>query len=193
MIFSTVLMFRRDRQCDVPCWYCKDKCATCFATISEGEKYCNDTCRDEHKMLALHIFSSLPEKLLIERSFKESERSIVTLPPGHRYLIHTTGSSHNTDGQLASEMTIILCVNEKGRFYVLFQDYKPLRNRIANVAFYISPDSFALEGPLREDDLPGHVFIDKLKSPLYNIPSGIKEALRIRSLKDLSSLLKKSR
>lgn len=148
--------------------------------------------------MPLHIFTSLPEKFLMERSFKESERSTVTLPPDHRYLFHTTGSSHNANAELVSEMTIILCVNDSattsnGKFYVLFQDYKPQRNRLANVAFYISADSLAVEGPLCEDDLPGHIFIDKLKSPLYNIPSGIKEALSRRNLEDLSSSLRKSK
>lgn len=95
-------------------------------------------------------------------------------------------------------MTIMLCVNDtattlKRKFYVLFQEYKPQRNRLANVAFFISPESFAVEAPLCEDDLAGNVFIERLKSPLYNIPSGIEEALRRRGLKDLNSLLLKPR
>lgn len=160
------------------------------------EKYCSDACKDKHK-IAVRIFSSLPENLIIERSFDESVPSIVTFPPGHRDLLHTTGSSCNTNGELVSEMTIILCVIDddiaKGKVYALFQEYKPQMNRLANVAFYISLDSFTVEGPLCENDLAAQIFIDRLKSPHYNIPYGIKEALRIRGFKDLSSLLESSR
>ena len=124
---------------------------------------------------------------------------MVILPPGHRHLLHTTGSSCNTAGELVSEMTIILCVADsddssmKGRVYVLFQDYKPNRNRLANVAFFVSPDTFSIQGPLCENDLAGKIFVEQLKSPLFNIPSGIKETLRKSGFTDMDSLLCGSR
>ena len=123
---------------------------------------------------------------------------MVILPPGHRHLLHTTGSSCNTAGELVSEMTIIVCVADsddimKGSVYVLFQDYKPNRNRLANVALFVSPDTFSIQAPLCENDLAGQIFIEQLKSPLFNISSGIKEALRRSGFTDTDSLLCGSR
>ncbi len=189
------LFSRSDKRCEIPCWYCKDKCASCF-TITTHEKYCSDACQNKHKKY-LRIFSSLPENFTMKRSFEEYEQSILTLPASHRYLIHTTGSSHNTNGELVSEMTIILCTIDDDvaarKLYVLFQEFKPQRNRLANVGFYVSPENCSVEDPLCAGDLAGKIFVDQLKSPLYNIPCGIKEALKQRGHKDMNSLLQSSR
>ena len=139
----------------------------------------------------------MPENCVIERSFGISEKSFITLPPGHHYLIHTTGDSHTTKGVLV-EMTMILCVNDAAtklerKFYILYQEYLPQKNKLINVAFYISAEKLTVGAPLCENDVAGQIVIDRLKSPNYNIAFGIKEALRRRGLHDLNSLLLKSR
>ena len=189
-----------DKRCEIPCWYCKGKCANCFTTCpADKSEYCSDACREMHKSCP-HVFSSLPEDFVVNRSFKVSERSLVTLPSGHRQLLHTAGSSSSPDGTIVSEMTIILCIGEENTYpylpnrpYVLFQDYKPKRNRLANVGFFISPNDLSIQEPMCADDMAGQLFVDQLKSEMYNIPVGIKEALRRRGFADMSTFLQECR
>lgn len=189
-----------DKRCEIPCWYCKGKCANCFTTCpADKSEYCSDACCETHKS-SPHIFSSLPEGFVVNRSFKVSECSLVTLPSGHRQLLHTAGSSSSPDGTIVSEMTIILCIGEENTYpylpnrpYVLFQDYKPKRNRLANVGFFISPNDLSIQEPMCADDMAGQLFVDNLKSEMYNIPVGIKEALKRRGFADMSTFLQECR
>lgn len=158
-------------------------------------EYCSDACREMHKS-SPHVFSSLPEGFVVNRSFNVSERTVVTLPRGHHELLHTAGSSSSPDGTIVSEMTIILCIGEENTYpylpnrpYVLFQEYKPRRNRLANVGFFISPNDLSIQEPMCADDVAGQFFVDKLKSEMYNIPLGIKEALRRRGFADMNTFL----
>ena len=140
------------------------------------------------------IFNSLPDGFTIQRAFDKSERSSVILPEGHRHLFHTNGSSCTPEGQVVSDLTMILCIEESTRkVYVLFQDYKPQRNRLANVAFYISPDDFTVKDLLRKDDAAGEIFLGQLKSQLYNIPSGIKAGLERRGFTEMDSFLQSAK
>ena len=122
----------------------------------------------------------------------------MTLPHGHRQIFHTTGSSSRPDGTIVSEMTIILCIGDGippytiDKPYVIFQDYKPLQNKLANVSFYISPDDLSIQGPLCSDDVAGHVFISHLHSKQYNIPEGIQEALKRRGFQSMTLFLQES-
>ena len=160
----------------------------CFAPIKEGE-FCSNACKENNKP-SLITFTSLPDGFTIKRAFDKSEHSSIILPEGHRHLLHTSGSSCTPEGQLVSDLTMILCIEEStGKVYVLFQDYKPQRNRLANVAFCISTVDFSIEGLLREDDVAGEIFLSRLKSQLYNIPSGIKFAIERRGFTDMSSFL----
>ena len=164
----------------------------CFAPIKEGE-FCSNTCKENNKPSPI-TFTSLPDGFTIKRAFDKSERSSVILPEGHRHLLHTNGSSCTPEGQLVSDLTMILCIEEStGKVYVLFQDYKPQRNRLANVAFYISTVDFSIEGLLHEDDAAGEIFLSQLKSQLYNIPSGIKFAIERRGFTDMSSFLQSAK
>ena len=185
-----------DKRCDIPCWYCKDKCVNCFA-LSNEKKYCSDICQDMHDTnVSPHVFTSLSEGFIIKRSFKTSECSIVTLPEGHRHLLHTTGSINTTDGKLVSELTMILCVDETTSVrtaYVLFQEYKPQRNRLANVGLLISTEDFSIKGPMCQNDIAGQIFVNQLKSPQYNISHGIKEALKRRGFTNMDSFLECAR
>ena len=133
----------------------------------------------------------------MERSFDKDKPSVVTLPKGHRQLFHTTGTSNKPDGTIASEMTIILCIGDGSppyltdRPYVIFQHYNLLRNRLANVGFYVSPDDLSIQEPLCIDDMAGHIFIDRLKSEC-NVPEGIQEALKRRGFLNMNSFLKET-
>lgn len=134
----------------------------------------------------------------MERSFDKSIPSQVILPSGHRQLFHATGSSNRPDGTIVSEMTIILCVGEgippftMDKPYVIFQDYKPLYNRLANVSFYISPVDLSIQEPVCTDDVAGHVFISQLNSKHYNISEGLQEALKRRGFLNMTSFLQES-
>lgn len=181
-----------DKRCDVPCWYCRDKCKRCFALTKEGE-FCSSICEEKRKPSPI-TFTSLPDGFTIKRAFDKSERSSVTLPEGHCHLLHTNGSTCTPEGQMVSDLTMILCIEEStGKVYVLFQDYKPQRNRLANVAFYISIDDFSVENLLCKDDAAGEIFLSQLKSQLYNIPFGIKSALERRGFTDMNSFLQSAK
>ena len=168
----------------------------CFA-LSNEEEYCSDVCRDMHETnVSPHVFSSLPKGFIIKRSFKTSESSIFTLPQGHHHLLHTTGSINTKDGKLVSELTMILCVDETTSVrkpYILFHEYKPQRNRLANVGLLISTDDFSIKGPMCQDDIAGQIFVNQLKSPQYNISLGIKEALKRRGFTNMDSFLECAR
>ena len=89
---------------------------------------------------------------------------------------------------------MILCVEESTRkVYVIFQDYKPQKNRLANVAFYISTDDFSIGELLCKNDVAGEIFLSQLKSQLYNIPSGIKWALERRGFTDMNLFLQNAK
>jgi len=164
----------------------------CFTPTKQGD-FCSDACKEKHKP-SLIIFTSLPDGFTVNRAFDKSEHSSVNLPEGHRYLLHTNGSSCTPRGQVVSELTIILCTEENtGKVYVLFQDYKPQKNRLATIAFYISIDDFSIEDLLHKDDVPGEIFLSQLKSQLYNIPSGIKLALERRGFTDMNSFLQSAK
>ena len=156
--------------------------------------YCSNQCRDKPKSPP-HLFSSIPAGFVVNRSFQKSIPSQVVLPQGHRQLFHTTGSSNRPDGTIVSETTIILCIGDGTppyKPYVIFQDYKPLRNRLANVGFYISPDDLSIQEPMCVDDMAGHFFISQLNSAQYNIPEGIQEALKRRGFVNMTSFLRNS-
>ena len=160
----------------------------CFAPTKEGE-FCSNTCKEKHKPYPI-IFTSLPDGLIVKRAFDKSERSSVILPEGHHHLLHTNGSSCTPEGQLVSDLTMILCIEEStGKVYVVFQNYMPQKNRLASVAFYISTDDLSIGDLLCKDDAAGEIFLSQLKSQLYNIPSGIKSALERRGFTDMNSLL----
>lgn len=164
----------------------------CFATTKEG-KFCSSACEEKHKP-SLITFTSLPDGFIVKRAFDKSEHSSVILPEGHRHLLHTNGSSCTPEGQVVSDLTMILCSEEStGRVYVLFQDYKPQRNRLANVAFFISTVDFSIEDLLCKGDIAGEIFLSQLKSQLYNIPSGVKFALERRGFTDMSSFLQNTK
>ena len=140
MMISIILHFTNrkyvDKRCQPPCWYCRDRCTNCFNICpGETDSYCSDSCRDKPASPP-HLFSSLPDNFVVKRSFDKSIPSQVVLPSGHRQLFHATGSSSRPDGTMVSEMTIILCIGEgtppftMDKPYVIFQDYKPLYNRL---------------------------------------------------------------
>ena len=161
------------------------------------KEYCSIACQiaaNEAAESSMIIFNSLPEGFEISRSFKHDKSSVFKLPCGHRHLLHTKTNMNTKDGKVASELTIILCINEVDEVYILFQDYKPQKKCIANIALFISTDDYSIKGPMREDDLASHVFVDNLKSsPLYNIPIGIKEALRRRGFASMDTFLQSSK
>ena len=164
----------------------------CFLPTKLGE-FCSNSCKEKHKPHPI-IFTSLPDGLTVKRAFDQSERSSVILPEGHRHLLHTNGSCCNPEGQLVSDLTMILCLEESiGRVYVVFQDYKPQRNRLANIAFYISTDNLSIGDLLCKGDVPGEIFLSQLKSQLYNIPSGIKSALERRGFTDMNLFLQSAK
>ena len=134
----------------------------------------------------------------MKRSFDKSIPSQVTLPLGHRQLFHATGSSSRPDGTVVSEMTIILCIGDGNppytmdKPYIIFQDYKPFYNRLANVSFYISPVDLSIQEPVCSDDVAGHIFISQLSSKHYNVPEGLQEALKRRGFLNMTSFLQES-
>lgn len=194
LFYFNIMPFREvfDRRCDFPCWYCQDRCMQCFAPASQGN-FCSSTCQEKHNPFPI-VFSSLPDGFIVKRAFDKSERSTVILPEGHHHLLHTNGSSCNPQGQIVSDLTIILCTEEStGKVYALFQDYKPQMNRLATIAFYISVDDFSIKDLLCKNDVAGEIFLSKLKSQLYNIPSGIKSAIERRGFTDMNSFLHTAR
>ena len=187
-----------DKRCQPPCWYCRDKCTKCFKVCPiDTDLYCSDSCRDKPKSPP-HLFSSLPDNFIVKRSFDKSIPSQITLPLGHRQLFHATGSSSRPDGTIVSEMTIILCIGDGSppysmdKPYVIFQDYKPLYNRLANVSFYVSPVDLSIQEPVLSDDVAGHIFISQLRSKHYNVPEGLQEALKRRGFLNMTSFLQES-
>ena len=187
-----------EKRCQPPCWYCRDRCANCFSICpADTGLYCSDSCRDKPKSTP-HLFSSIPDNFIVNRSFDKSIPSQVILPPGHRQLFHATGSSSRPDGTIVSEMTIILCIGEgappftRDKPYVIFQDYKPIYNRLANVSFYISSVDLSIQEPVCSDDVAGCVFISQLHAKHYNIPEGLQEALKRRGFMNMTSFLQES-
>ena len=164
----------------------------CFAPTKQGE-FCSDACEEKHKPYPI-VFTSLPDGLIVKRALDKSESSTVILPDGHCHLLHTNGSSCTPEGQLVSDLTMILCTEEStGKVYVVFQDYKPRKNCLANVAFYISTDDLSIGDLLCKDDVAGEIFLSQLKSQLYNIPSGIKSALERRGFSDMNLFLQNAK
>ena len=129
-------------------------------------------------------------KVSIAVILASSEQSIVTFPENHSYILHTTHSSYTTDGQLVSEMTMIVCKNEKNRPYVIFQNYKLQKNRLANVAFFVSSEDCSVEGPVCADDVPGQLFIEQLKGSVFNVQLVLQETLKRRGFVKLDSLVR---
>jgi len=140
------------------------------------------------------VLNSLPEGFSVNRNLPQgSGVNTVTLPAGHRHLLHTGGSINTREGEVASELTIILCVDENERVYTMLHDYKPQKNCIANIAFYVSTKDFSVEGLLCSGDVAAELFMSQIKSQIYNIPDGIKSALQRRGYSDMASLLHRAR
>ena len=117
----------------------------------------------------------------------------MTLPEGHRHLLHTSGSINTREGEVSSELTIVLCLDDNEKVYALLHDYMPQKNFIANIAFYISTEDFSVEGLLCNGDVAAELYMGQIKSQIYNIPDGIKSALERRGYTDITSLLHRAR
>ena len=150
-------------------------------------------CQEKQKSSPF-VLNSLPEGFTVNRSLpQELGISMVTLPEGHCHLLHTSGSINTLIGEVASELTIILCVDENGRVYTILHDYMPQKNFIANIAFYVSTEDFSVESLLCSGDVAAELYMSQIKSQIYNIPDGIKSALQRRGYTDMASLLQHAR
>lgn len=180
-----------DKHCQIPCWYCQKRCINCFAITDQG-RFCSTLC-EEKQNSSPFVLNGLPEGLTVNRSLQlGSGINMVTLPEGHRHLLHTSGSINTKEGEVASELTIVLCADNTEKVYTLLHDYKPKKNFIANVAFYISSDDFSIGNLLCSSDIAIEIYMSQIKSHIYNIPEGIKYALEKRGYKDMASLLQQA-